>query len=483
MAILAKPTFNQNDWHMIMTIARREVRDTLRDWRLVVPILGLTLLFPALMTFVAQQMTIFLDSYDSQLLGARATPLLLMVVGFFPTSFSLVIALEAFVGEKERKSLEPLLSTPLSDMQLYLGKMFAAVIPPVLASYIGIFLYTSGVFLILEPMPLMSVLLIVVLTTVQAVLMVAASVVISSQTTSVRAANMLASFIIVPVAILLQGEAVLMVYQYYTQLWFIIAALLVTTFIFMRLGIHLFNREQLLGRNIDYLRFGWSIRLLWYRFRGRREDGSYPTLTEWYRELFVFLPQLRQPFYLLLGMFFVAFLIGYLFAAAYPMPAELLVELRGANIEAKLLLVQEFLNKVPLLIFGHNLRTMGLVAILGTMSFGVASILVFMLPWALISFVAFNFAAVGENPFVFLGATVLPHAWVELPALLIVIAAALRWQAVIIAPPSSRTVSEHWLEAAADFARVFVGLGIPLFFIAAMLESFLTPAVMLWVYG
>ena len=51
----------------------------------------------------------------------RPQALLLMVVGFFPISVSLVIALESFVGEKERHSLEPLLSSPLTDAELYLG--------------------------------------------------------------------------------------------------------------------------------------------------------------------------------------------------------------------------------------------------------------------------------------------------------------------------------------------------------------------------
>ncbi|MCZ7671251.1 MAG: hypothetical protein M5U34_31010 [Chloroflexi bacterium] len=41
--------------------------------------------------------------------------------------FPWIIALEVFVGEKERKSLEPLLATPLTDAQLYLGKMVAVL--------------------------------------------------------------------------------------------------------------------------------------------------------------------------------------------------------------------------------------------------------------------------------------------------------------------------------------------------------------------
>lgn len=35
-------------------VARREVRDQFRDWRIIFPILGLTLLFPFLMNFTAQ---------------------------------------------------------------------------------------------------------------------------------------------------------------------------------------------------------------------------------------------------------------------------------------------------------------------------------------------------------------------------------------------------------------------------------------------
>ena len=47
-------------------------------------------------------------------------------------SISLVIALETFVGEKERRSLEPLFSTPLTNTELYVGKTLAAMIPPFL---------------------------------------------------------------------------------------------------------------------------------------------------------------------------------------------------------------------------------------------------------------------------------------------------------------------------------------------------------------
>ncbi len=80
-------------------------------------------------------------------------------------------------------------------------------------------------------------------------------------------------------------------------------------------------------------------------------------------------------------------------------------------------------------------------------------------------------------------ATILPHATVELPALLIIGAAALRWQATVIAPPPDRTLSEGFLLAAADFARIFIGIAIPLLLVASLVEAYVTPAVLVRVYG
>ena len=38
-----------------LVITKREIRDQLRDWRVIFPVLGLTLFFPFLMNFTAQQ--------------------------------------------------------------------------------------------------------------------------------------------------------------------------------------------------------------------------------------------------------------------------------------------------------------------------------------------------------------------------------------------------------------------------------------------
>ena len=182
------------------------MRDSFRDWRIIAPILILTFLFPSLAQFVAGSFANFVAGYGAEIIGERTIPFLLMIVGFFPISISLVIALETFVGEKERRSLEPLLSTPLTNTELYIGKTLAAMIPPLVSSFGGMAVYLSSLVfgnLAWRP-PAMLVVQIVVLTTVQALVMVTGAVVVSSQTTSTRAANLLASFIIIPMTLLIQ---------------------------------------------------------------------------------------------------------------------------------------------------------------------------------------------------------------------------------------------------------------------------------------
>src|SRR5260221_4541183 len=207
-----------------MIVTRREVRDSFRDWRIMTPIFMLTLVFPLLANSMTGLFIHFFESNGAAPLVGNFLPLLPMIVGFFPVSISLVIALETFVGEKERRSLEPLLSTPLTNTELYLGKAFASMIPPLLASYVGIGIYVGGlIFGRQQWRPEVELILqIVVLTTAQALIMVTGAFVGSSQTTSTRASNLLASFIIIPISLLVMFESYIMINNNRYILWYIV---------------------------------------------------------------------------------------------------------------------------------------------------------------------------------------------------------------------------------------------------------------------
>ena len=136
----------RHDWKHIWLVASRELRDQMRDWRIIFPMIALTVFFPFLMMMTARFAVEFVNKYGAGLVGERMVPFLLMVVGFFPVTVALVVALEAFVGEKERGTIEPLLSSPLADWHLYLGKLLAGTVFPLIAAYLGISVYLFGLW-------------------------------------------------------------------------------------------------------------------------------------------------------------------------------------------------------------------------------------------------------------------------------------------------------------------------------------------------
>src|SRR5690349_5967283 len=125
----------------VFIIAGRELKDQFRDWRVLAPMAVLVFCFPLLMNAFAQQAVNFLNRYNANLIIDHLVPVSILIIGFFPITVSLVVALEAFVGEKERGTIEPILSSPLDDWQIYFGKLLVGVATPLIASYLSFGLY------------------------------------------------------------------------------------------------------------------------------------------------------------------------------------------------------------------------------------------------------------------------------------------------------------------------------------------------------
>jgi uncharacterized membrane protein SpoIIM required for sporulation/ABC-type transport system involved in multi-copper enzyme maturation permease subunit len=465
-------------------IARREILDTLRDWRQVVPMVLLALGFPLLMDFSADQALEFVARYGGEVMGDRFIPFLLLIVGFFPVSASLYTALSSFAGEKESKSLEPLLATPLADWQLYVGKFVGTVVPPLVASYLGMAIYTVGLVILADwHIPAGIYLLVLVLATVQAAVMVSVAVIISSQTTSVRAAGLLASFIILPVGALIMAESFIIISATPQWLWGFVVALLLVAAIFIRMGIHMFDREELLIRDIDQLDLKKGWRIFWSRFRAS-DAGRFG----WWRFTLRRVRQWRLPMLLLVAVWLGALALGYAQASRFAFPPEILANMPVVASENISLLRQGTAQNpgvagaLSAMILFQNLRAIVIQAVLGIFSFGVVAVMVYMLPWSLVGYLAGQFALSGANP-LSVAPFVVPHAIVELPALLLASTAIFHWGAATIALPPGRSLAHVWLEAGADFARVLLGLTVPLLVAAALTESLVTPLVVAWAFG
>jgi uncharacterized membrane protein SpoIIM required for sporulation/ABC-type transport system involved in multi-copper enzyme maturation permease subunit len=467
-----------------LIVARREIRDQLRDWRIVVPIVTLTLFFPILTNFLARRTLEFFENYGANVIADRFIPFMLMIVGFFPITVSLVIALESFAGESERHSIEPLLSTPLADWQLYAGKLMASLITPLTASYIGIIVEIVGLYNSTEwraePMFLVQLLL---LTAVQATVMVSGAVVVSTQTTSVRAANLLASFIIIPMALLIQAESILILWANFSVLWWVIIALTVVAGLLVRMGIAYFNREELLGREFDTLNLSWGWRTLKKAFIGQASN-----VLNWYsKEIRRALHRLRIPIAIMTLLLVAGLLVGADQFRRLGIPAELfnLSQLNQLSSDDLTSLKQfDFFSASGVsLIWLHNLQVVGLASILGVFTFAVLGVLILMLPMALMGFLAGAAMIAGYSPIIFLAAFLLPHGFLEIPAIILSGAAILRLGAIFITPSTQRNIGESWLYAFADWTKIMLAVVVPLFLGASILEVFITPRTALMILG
>jgi uncharacterized membrane protein SpoIIM required for sporulation len=409
---------------------------------------------------------------------------MLMIVGFFPISISLVIALETFVGEKERRSLEPLLSTPLTNTELYIGKTLSSMIPPLAASFGGMVLYLVtlvGGELAWRPQPML-VIQIFLLTIVQALVMVTGAVVVSSQTTSTRAANLLASFIIIPMTLLVNAESVIMFLAPDAEspygigtLWAIIVGMCLVVLLLLRLGNSIFNREELLGRTIDSVNFTGTLRKIGRYIVAVDDEGTPPRhVGDWYRRAIPYtLRKLKTPGLLVLLVFVAYFLTGFAIGQIPQFQLSLEADMLTDDDLSGLAVLSEdgFMNFIIL----QNTRVLLVSTILSAISFGVMALVIPPAVFAVLGYLTSQLLPIGLGGLVAVGT--LPHGIVEIPVVILATAVMLRLGAVITRPPKGQTVGHAWIVAFGDTVKLWIGIILPGLIIAAVLESYVTTRI------
>ncbi len=246
-------------------ITRRELRDTLTDWRLLIPLIMLALALPLL---VASAMLVFIRFTEQLELATQIVPFAILLVGFLPAGFSLILALESFAGERERQTLETLLAMPLGDRELYLAKLVAALALPLLGTLLSQLVFSAILWLFAVDVALVAfqplrVMLLLALVMTMALVMVSGAVIISSHVMTVRAASLLSSLILVPLALIVQLIAFLIVgerWDLVVAVWLGLNALVV---LLVQTGMRSFSREELLARE--------QLRRPWFGLRPRRQ--------------------------------------------------------------------------------------------------------------------------------------------------------------------------------------------------------------------
>lgn len=152
-----------------------------------------------------------LSSADA-LRAALLSPFLVLFQ-MIPLIVPITIGSYSIIGEKQSRSLEALLATPIRTWELLLGKALAAALPGVLATWYGFVIFALAarfvlsdalyVGVILSPAWLLSI---VLLTPLFTLLAVSLAIIISSRVRDPQSAQQLGSLVILPLVGTLVGQ-------------------------------------------------------------------------------------------------------------------------------------------------------------------------------------------------------------------------------------------------------------------------------------
>ena len=172
-----------------------------------------------------------------------------------PLAIPVAISAYSIVGEKTTRCLEPLLATPITTIELIVGKGLAAAIPAIGATWAGFAIFAIGArFLvvnpgvferILDPMWLIAV---IVVGPLMAVAAVQVSIIVSSRVSDPRTAEQVSMVVIVPLLGVFFGQMGGL-FLLDTRFILVTAAVLALVDIgLVYLGVGLFQRETILTK-------------------------------------------------------------------------------------------------------------------------------------------------------------------------------------------------------------------------------------------
>jgi ABC-2 type transport system permease protein len=217
----------------LKTLVRKEVLDLMRNRAALVPVVivaALALVIPFSITLLVPALSHQSLGTDSELVGlsrvvggpagltdnARVQLFLyqqfLLVFLLMPITGAMSLAAHAIVGEKQARTLEPLLATPLATFELLVAKVLGPLVPTLLISAAALAVYLAGIALTAEAgvapamLTVRTLLLVGVVAPLAALVSLQFAVVISSRANDARTAQQFGVLIILPLTGLLVAQ-------------------------------------------------------------------------------------------------------------------------------------------------------------------------------------------------------------------------------------------------------------------------------------
>jgi ABC-2 type transport system permease protein len=174
------------------------------------------------------------------------------VIILIPAIVSVLIGATSVVIEKNNKSLEPLLATPITDTELLLGKALTPFVPAIILGYVAYAAVITAVDLITFPifntyiLPTQMMLYqMFVLAPLIGIFGTFAALFISTKVKDVRAAQQISMLSIMPLFVILILGSFYLAYTY-NLLFIVTIAIALAVLGLARLTIRQFNRESIL---------------------------------------------------------------------------------------------------------------------------------------------------------------------------------------------------------------------------------------------
>src|SRR5574341_1120712 len=177
----------------------------------------------------------------------------LILFMMMPLIIPVAIAAYSIVGEKTTRSLEPLLATPITTVELLTAKSLAAAVPAIAATWLCFIIFVIGASLVgAAPAVIASIfspvwlLAVFVAGPLMAIMSVNFAVIVSSRVTDPRVAEQTAAVIIVPLLGMLFGQLAGVIVLNVQFMLFALSVILLIDVGLIYLGARLFQRETIL---------------------------------------------------------------------------------------------------------------------------------------------------------------------------------------------------------------------------------------------
>lgn len=164
------------------------------------------------------------------------------------------LAAYSVVGEKQGRTLEPLLTTPMSTAEILVAKVLASFLPSLVIEAVGLFLYFGAIAVLALPgvassmFSLRTVLLVAVLGPFASLAALQATIAVSSRVNDPRSAQQVAVLVILPLIGMLIGQMAGAFFITTAVLVLLCAAMIAAWVVLILLSVALFERETILTR-------------------------------------------------------------------------------------------------------------------------------------------------------------------------------------------------------------------------------------------